>query len=412
MTMNKQQRVFRFLLFCGAVITSLTLYGCGGAGAAGESSGRSDYYTRGIGQYPGNPKEDFSPEPVADKSGYRNIALLRQAFASSAHDYNLTAQLATDGIVTAQEPQYLTVSTPVGELPKREREWTIDQGPYSRNTIEGEDTRFRFTLNNYSKPVDKVVLTGNLIYNDQLAKEGFEIVCQGSDDGKHWVEAGRLSCKGLPGEALRYRVPVTDPNKQTEQISLPVSKLNEVIPFGKEVDYSEYRILLKMSGAHSWVFMAVDFYNKDSLVEMKPSQFFNSSWMSAAAGEEWLYVDLGCRSEADKVILHWINKAVEGSVQISDDAVQWTDVAELPGGENPVDEISLNGKRNTRYVRILMRQPATGGRYILSELQVMGKGGLTPRPAASPAVAKGKINLSGGNWKLQRASEVSAAGEN
>ncbi|MDR2969861.1 MAG: beta-glycosidase, partial [Tannerellaceae bacterium] len=39
-------------------------------------------------------------------------------------------------------------------------------------------------------------------------------------------------------------------------------------------------------------------------------------------------------------------------------------------------------------------------------------GGLTPRPAASPAVAKGKINLSGGNWKLQRASEVSAAGEN
>ena len=31
---------------------------------------------------------------------YRNIALRRAAFASSGYDYNLTAQLATDGIVT------------------------------------------------------------------------------------------------------------------------------------------------------------------------------------------------------------------------------------------------------------------------------------------------------------------------
>jgi len=411
MKMYKQQKMSCGFMFFGVTVASLLLCGCSGTGVPNESFERSDYYTRGIGQYPGNPKEDFSPELAPDKSGYRNIALQRSAFSSSSHDYNLTAQLTTDGIVAEQQPQYLILSTPAGEVPRREREWMIDEGPYSRNTIEGADTWFRLALKNYSKSIDKLVLTGNLIYDDQLAKEGFEIICQGSNDGQNWTETGKLSGKGLPGEAVRYRVPVTDPNKQTEQISLPVRKLNETISFDKEATYSDYRVLLKMPGAHSWVFMAVDFYNKGSLVEMKPSQFFNSSWMSATTGEEWLYVDLGSRSELDKVILHWINKAIKGTVQISDDAVQWRDVAELPGGENLIDEISLSGKKNARYVRVQMQQPANDDRYILSELKVMGKGGLVPQPVASPAVLKGKINLSGGNWKLQRASEVTATGE-
>lgn len=411
MKMCKQQKASRILTLCGTAATTLLLWGCSGAGATDESFERSDYYSRGIGQYPGNPKEDFSPELVPDRGTYRNIALRRSAFNSSSHDYNLTAQLATDGIVTDAQPQYLILSTPAGEAPRREREWMIDEGPYSRNTFEGADTWFQFALKNYSKSVDKLSLVGNLVYDDKLAKDGFEIVCEGSDDGQNWTEVGRLSGKGLPGEAVRFRVPVTDPNKQTEQISMPVRKLNETISFDKEATYSNYRVSLKMPGAHSWVFMAADFYNKGGLVEMKPSQFFNSSWMSATTGEEWLYVDLGSRSEFDKVILHWINKAVKGKVQVSDDAVQWTDAAELPGGESLKDEIALGGSKKARYVRVLMQQPANDSRYILSELEVMGKGGLVPQPVAAPAISQGNINLSGGNWKLQRASEVTAAGE-
>lgn len=408
---NEQQAVSRTLTLCGAMVASLFLWGCSGAGATDKSFERSDYYTRGIGQYPGSPKEDFSPSLVPDQANYRNIALLRSAFNSSSHDYNLTAQLATDGIVTDKQPQYLNLSTPAGDAPRREREWMIDEGPYSRNTIEGEDTWFQFTLNEYSKSVGKVHLIGNLIYNDQLAKGGFEIVCQGSNDGQNWTEIGKLSGSGMPGEAMRRRVPVTDPNKQTEQISMPVRKLDETITFNTEEAFSNYRVLLKMTGAHSWVFTDVNFYNKDGLVEMKPSQFFTSAWMSATTGEEWLYVDLGSRSEFDKVILHWINKAVKGKVQVSDDATQWTDVADLPGGDGLTDEITLGGGKKARYVRILMQESANDSRYILSELEVMGKGGLVPQCAAAPAASDGEIYLSGGNWRLQRASEVNATGE-
>ena len=47
-----------------------------------------------VGIYPGAPGESFAPLLTADGS-YRNIALRRMAYASSSHDYNLTAQLVT-----------------------------------------------------------------------------------------------------------------------------------------------------------------------------------------------------------------------------------------------------------------------------------------------------------------------------
>ena len=193
---------------------------------------------------------------------------------------------------------------------------------------------------------------------------------------------------------------------------MPVRKLNETITFDKEANYSNYRVLLKMAGAHSWVFTAADFYNKGGMVEMKPSQFFNSAWMSATTGEEWLYVDLGSQSEFDKVVLRWINKAVKGKkyrcpIMLNNGRMSLN----FPVGEELVDEISLNGKKNARYVRILMQQPANDSRYILSELEVMGKGGLVPQPVAASAASKDEIYLSGGNWKLQRASEITATGE-
>ena len=288
----------------------------------------------------------------------------------------------------------------------------IDEGPYSRNTFPGEDTYFRFTLANYSKAAGKLSLVGTVVYDDKVSKGGYEIICQGSNDGKNWTEIGKLSGSGLPGQAVSGRVVVTDPNKQTGETTMPVRKLNETITFNSENAYSDYRVLLKMAGAHDWVFTEANFMDKDGgLVEMKPSQFFNSAWMSATGGEEWLYVDLGSMSEFDKVVLHWINKAVKGKVQVSDDAKLWKDAAELPGGDGLIDEIALNGKQNARYVRVLMQQPANDSRYILSEVEVMGKGGLVAQPVAPPPASKGKIILSGGNWELQRASEVTASGE-
>ena len=103
-------------------------------GSASTGSATNEF-TRGVGVYPGDPREDFSPEFVVDKSTYRNLALLRPAYHSSSYDYNLTAQLVTDGIKDTHPPAWVATSTSSrGALPKTERELVLD---HSRtNSVE------------------------------------------------------------------------------------------------------------------------------------------------------------------------------------------------------------------------------------------------------------------------------------
>lgn len=408
-TFSKKKKLPRLLTLCGAVAVSALLGGCGQSGVPAESFDRSDYYTRGIGSYPGDPGEDFSPSLRPDYSTYRNIALLRSAYNSSSYDYNLTAQLVTDGVISDKQPQYLDLSTQNGDIARREREWMIDQGPYSRNAVTGEDAYFLFTLNNWKEKADKVQFRGSVAYDENKIKDGYEIVCEGSNDGNTWTELAALKGKGMPGKASKYKAH-SDPNKNSwDPGTLPTRMLNETLTFDQPGEYAYYRMRLKMEGAAYWAFFEMNFYNQDKLIDLLPSKFFNSAWMSATTREEWVYVDLGSQSEFDKVKLHWINKAIKGKIQVSDDAKQWVDIANLPGGDANLDEIKLKGKG--RYVRVWMEQPANDGRYILSEIEVMGKGGLLAQPAAAPASTKDEIRLSGGNWKVQRASEVTASGE-
>ena len=132
----------------------------------------------------------------------------------------------------------------------------------------------------------------------------------------------------------------------------------------------------------------MNFFNGGEYVELKPSSCFNSIWMSAGDAQEWIYVDLGTKADFDKVILHWVNKAVQGKIQTSDDARSWKDAAPLPGGDSPTDEIAVKGK--ARYVRVLMERPKEKGSYMLSEIEVMGKGGLTARAVPQPAAEGNK----------------------
>ncbi|MDP4176501.1 MAG: hypothetical protein Q8933_21155, partial [Bacteroidota bacterium] len=74
----------------------------------------------GVGVYPGNPKENFAPSMLADKITYRNIALLKPVYSSSSYDFNLTAQLITDGIKEKKMPGWIVASTRDGILPRNQ----------------------------------------------------------------------------------------------------------------------------------------------------------------------------------------------------------------------------------------------------------------------------------------------------
>ncbi len=146
----------------------------------------------------------------------------------------------------------------------------------------------------------------------------------------------------------------------------------------------------------------VDLSDKGQPVYVAGPQVFSSAWMSAGSGEEWVAVDLGAVCSFDRVALSWVKRAAEGSIQVSDDNQNWQTIQALSG----TDDMRLASPAHGRWVRVLMTRPAEpGGRYILSELEVYGRGGPVAMPQPAAAVeADGSLALTRGAWRLQRAS--------
>jgi hypothetical protein len=138
----------------------------------------------------------------------------------------------------------------------------------------------------------------------------------------------------------------------------------------------------------------------------------NSEWISAGSGEEWVCIDLGADTKLQKVIVHWGSTfASKYSIQTSSDAKSWSNAATgLAGAAGEAVETDLSG--TARYARILC-ETASGGSYTIEEIEVLGENSLEPFSVGTlpDPESDGTQRLIGGNWKVQRASEVDAEGE-
>ena len=336
-----------------------------------------------------------------------NIALNKAASASSSYDYNLTAQLVTDGVVETDEPAWLKVSTAGGELPRREKEWTVDAGPYSSNRLEGAANFLEYEWSRQKFSARCVRVRGYVVYQEPV--NGWSVTCLAGDSGAEMKQVGFAGNSGLPGTE-RYPEVIIDPNKQTETITRPVRRLDLEIPLEDAADFNHFKIEFNMDGALFWVIYAVDFsagpvFGKSSDTgpydskesrgfNVLPSEVYSSAWMSADGKPQWIRVDLGEKRKISGIRLHWIHKAGSGSVEISDDAMKWKRIAGLPQSDSLTYSFKAAGK--ARYVRLLMEGADESGHFALSELEVLG-----------PEVVEGAET----EWKLQRASAVSKSGE-
>jgi hypothetical protein len=354
-------------------------------------------YTRGVGVYPGDPREYTGPSLVVDTQTYRNLALQRPAYQSSAYDYNLTAQLVTDGIKEAAPPTWIETSTSnAGTLPKRERELFLDGNVTSSVDVSGDNAWVEFDLKGggVAPEIDQLDLNLRKIYGRSLSGTWTYIVL-GSDDGSDWKEVGRASGSEWP------------------DMRVPGPSFMQAIPFTAPAKFRSYRVQLSSQKVHAWGVAELALFDKRQPVRVAGPDIYSSSWMSAGSGEEWVYVDLGANCTFDRIALSWIKRATEGAVQVSDDASHWQTLKTLAQSMSTSDDIHLDAPAHGRYVRVLMTKPANpGDRYVLSELEVFGRGGPVPI-AHAPAVANtdGTLPLIGGGWRVQRALQVSARGE-
>jgi len=346
-------------------------------------------YTRGLGVYPGDPKEDFGPVLLIDESTYRNLALHRPAYHSSSYDYNLTAQLVTDGIKDTKLPRWVSTSTSRhGVLKKNEREWLLDGNWVTAIDLPGQHEWVQFELGGGDQPfqVDQIDVEGRVLARGE--PENWTCTVSGSDDGQKWTVLGSSSDMARPGGDLKGSV----------QLSTPAR-------------YRFYRLQLDDPRATGFQVAEVRFKAGAKQLPVGGPFDFTSAWQPAGKGQEWVYVDLGAACTFDRVVLAWIRRAAEGSIQVSYDASNWKTVQALGAASGAADDIRLPQPVSGRYVRVLMTRHASNDGYVLSELEVYGRGGLLPQPKPAPAPrANGRIDLAAGSWRLQRASLVNGGG--
>ena len=349
-------------------------------------------YTRGLGVYPGDPKQYDGPSLVVDATTYRNLALHRPAYQSSAYDYNLTAQLVTDGIQDTAPPMWVATRTSDrGMLPKTEREVFLDEGVVSSVDITGDAPWVQFDVEGAQPPeIDHMDVVLRKVYA-AAPQGGWTIVVAGSDDSSAWNEVGRFTGIDFPGS-----------HDSEPSFMVPVV-------FPAAVHYRSYRLTFSAPNVKKWGVADVDPSYKGQRVYVAGPQVFRSAWMSAGSGEEWVSVDLGAPCSFDRVALTWVKRAAEGQIQVSDDGVTWRTLQALNGN----DDVRLASAAHGRWVRVLMTKPQeAGGHYILSELEVYGRGGPVARPQAALAAGNdGSLQLTRGRWRVERASQVTATGE-
>ena len=364
-------------------------------------------YTKGVGVYPGDPKQDFAPVVApATVDTVHNLALRRPAYQSSAYDYNLTAQLVTDGIKETRLPRWFTVTTSdKGVLSKQEREHPVDHNTTTRVTIAGPTRWIQLELAGGDSPleVDRIDILGGgggFGRGGQAAGTVAAYVVSGSDDGQTWQELGRY----VPPPPPPAPPPAPGAGRGAFTPPPPIS-----VKF-TAASRNRFIRVAQEGTVTTWSIGDLAFYNRGTRVEVGGPYNFSSAWKSAGNGEEWVYVDLGAGSTFDRVVLDWIERAAAGSIQTSNDAVTWKTVQALPS-TGTVDDLKLSPAASARYVRVLMTKPASPGGYILSELEVYGKGGVVAKAhAAATAEASGKLALSGGAWRIERDSQVTADG--
>ena len=383
------------LLFT-SIATALLLSSC-----CCNETGKSN---RGIGIYPGNPDEDFSPELHVDKS-YRNIALNRAVYSSSSYDYCLTGQLITDGIVSDVAPEYFSMETSEDKVLKREREWLIDHHPYTRLYLNGPKASIDFALcNNWSETFDSIKGEMLVSYLEANTDGSHHVTVSVSDNGQDWTVIKTIKGSRFIGSESRP-IMHSDPDKADalgNQL-LPTRKFTIDTDLPKEIEFSYLRIDLQMKGAEQWIASDINLYLNGELVSLIPSKHFNSTWMSLGSENEWAYVDLGNKAKFDKVVLHWLERPSSATIQTSDDAKNWKDLAY---DAHLSDTVTVKGKG--RYVRVLAN--GNNAPVMLSEMEVWGRGGVTAVAKPSPAPTESEIALSGGNWKLTRINLTESEG--
>ncbi len=116
-------------------------------------------------------------------------------------------------------------------------------------------------------------------------------------------------------------------------------------------------------------------------------------WSSQFSDPQWIYQDLGIETSIKRVVLNWeAAYASAYSLQVSNDAVNWTTVYSTTTGDGGIDDIT-GLSASGRYVRMYGTQRATTYGYSLWEFNVH-KSNFVASSAGNSSVTAEKLRKS------------------
>ena len=395
--------------------------------------------TRGVGIYPGNPDECAAPSLKRGDATYRNIALGRATCQSSSYDYNLTSQLITDGIVDSGPVAFVDLTDGSKRVDRPNHEKLFDGKPDSRIAFDVADPTVRVDFHGMKVVADRIEIQGSASFPEGKGG-GASLRVLSCAEGGSWTELGTVPeaklFRPLGTGSYRFNMgSASVPEGPSPVVFLydykePKTNAPALMPFpwantaqravNRTISCSidikapsecdSYCFAFDLPDGQSLSLHTVNFYKDGKLLDVLPSTKFVSAWRSASSSDEWVSVDFGFKSTFDKLVFHWLNPAASGEVFVSDDAKEWKSVAKVEGGED-FSEVKLSKAAQGRYVKVALGNSVNGQPFELAELEVFGRGGALVVPKSAPTREGARQDLSGGEWKLQRASLVQADGE-
>ncbi len=327
----------------------------------------------------------------------RNLAFRRAVYQSSAADYTHVGHLATDGVRADADFRMAEATCahrdtcPVGELPRM----AIDGSPQSKWLIFKDTGWFDVALPQAAKATSYALVTAN----DDPLRDPKDWVLQGSVDGTTYVDLDRQTNVSIKGRHARKTWPIAQPGV-----------------------YAHYRLVVLANNGDKGLdgktprlqFAEFDLLDADGKSVIRPagSEKLQSQWVSRGATNEWLTVDLGAKSLIDKVRVAWGRggAAKDYALTVSLDGTTWREVARRTDGKGGEETLACKSVA-ARYVKLACIR-ALKDHFAVAELEVWGQNDLAYcLPAQAPLGKAVREPLTGGNWKLAPARDVTATGE-
>ena len=307
----------------------------------------------------------------------RNVALHRAAVASSATDYNLTAQLATDGIIETAAPASMRFWLNGEPVPREEADWLLDERDKSKFTCELNSFELELKCNGCTVSTDAVCYYATFLCKNTIAFAPYSYVMQAKDVKGEWKEIGRW--EGTLSE---------------KEVAAGAGTINlyAPVPAGQ---YAGFKLIASCQTASQFTFNEWKFFRNGKQIEVRPSSVFSSYWVSRSGRDEWLQIDLGEKSVLSSASLYWNNPPLSGKVLSSDDGVRWKTAGEISKQhnfleDNAPDIIKLRGR--ARYVRFVLDRTEDLNPFSLSEVEIKGFNDLKARESDWQLVRAGEKN--------------------